>query len=166
MTEQYPVEKYIQEKYGDLLGIYEDTVIANSNLELVQAERSGLDYYSIRTFSTGYIIYLKNPLIGDDFDNGVPRGCPFDQGIKYHGDVSAIKQIRYLPISPEKHFSRGFIIIFERKKIAIYRIIADPDKNGIEKFAIFPRPECLTDDDIPEIRSFTWSRDDIRFNFD
>ena len=166
MAAQNPVEKYIQEKYGELLGIYEDTGMTNPYLDPARAQNGELDYYSIRTFSTGYIIYLKNPRIGDDFDNGVPRGCPFDQGIRYSGDVRAIQQIRYLPIAPEEDFSRGFIAIFEREKIAIYRITADPDKNGIEKFAVFPRPEWIKDTDIPRIRSFTWSRDDIRFNFD
>jgi hypothetical protein len=166
MSAQNPLEKYIQEKYGELVGIFEDNATANPDLEPARAARGELDYYSIRTFSTGFIIYLMNPRVGDDFDNGVPRGCPFDQGIKYHGDIRAIQQIRYLPLAPEEDFSRGFIAIFEREKIAIYRITADPDKNGIEKFAVFPRPECLTDADIPQIRSFTWSRDDIRFNFD
>lgn len=166
MTAQNPVEKYIQEKYGELLAIFEDTATANLDLEPATAERNEIDYYSIRTFSTGYIIYLKNPWIGDDFDNGVPRGCPFDQGIKYSGDVREIKQIRHLHLQPDEDYSRGFIAIFEPQKVAIYRITADPDKNGIEKYLVSPRPEGLTDADIPKIRSFTWSRDDIRFNFD
>jgi len=166
MSSQNPVEKYIQEKYGELLGIYEDTGMVNPNLDPSRAASGELDYYSIRTFSTGYIIYLKNPRVGDDFDNGVPRGCPFDQGIKYHGDIRSIQQIRHLYLSPDEDYSRGFIAIFERETVVIYRITADPDKKGIEKFAVFPRLECLTNADIPEIRSFTWSRDDIRFNFD
>jgi hypothetical protein len=165
MTNPNPVEEYIQEKYGELLGIYEDVALANPNINPARAARNETDIYSIRTFSTGYLIYLKNPRIGDDFDNGVPRGCPFDQGIQYLGDVSAIQQIRYLPIAPEEDFSMGFIAIFEREKIAIYRITADLDKNGINKFAYFPRPEWIKDADIPKIRSFNWSRDDISFNY-
>ena len=148
------VEEYILEKYGELLGIYEDTVIANPEL----------DYYSIRTFSTGYIIYCKNPKLGDDFDNGVPRGCPFDQGIMYSGDVRTITHIRYLPIYPDDELGMGYIAIFEPEKVRIFRITADPDKNGIEKFIVFQRPVWLMDATIPQIRAFSWSRDDVRFH--
>lgn len=161
-----PVEKYIRDKYGELLGIYEDTAQANPNLNPARADRGETDHYSIRTFSTGYIIYLKNPVIGDDFDNGVPRGCPFDQGIKYQGDVRAITHIRYLPIYPDDELGMGFIAIFEPEKVRIFRITANPDKNGIEKYLVFPRPEGLGDAAIPQIRAFSWTRDDVRFHFD
>ena len=161
-----PVEKYIRDKYGELLGIYEDTAPANPNINPARADRGETDHYSIRTFSTGYIIYLKNPRQGDDFDNGVPRGCPFDQGIKYQGDVRAITHIRYLPIYPDDELGMGFIAIFEPEKVRIFRITANPDKNGIEKYLVFPRPEAINDAAIPQIRAFSWTRDDVRFHFD
>lgn len=161
-----PLEKYIGEKYGELLGIYEDTAVANPNINPARADRGETDYYSIRTFSTGYIIYCKNPKLGDDFDNGVPRGCPFDQGIKYQGDVCLITHIRYLPIYPDDELGMGYIAIFEPETVRLFRITAYPDKNGIEKFIVFPRPEWLLDVDIPKIRAFSWSRDDVRFHFD
>lgn len=82
---------------------------------------------------------MKNPRVGDDFDNGVPRGSQFDQGIKYSGDVRAITHIRYLPIWPDNGLSMGFIAIFERKWVHIFRITADPDKNCIVKYLVFPR---------------------------
>ena len=157
MTNPNPVEEYILEKYGELLGIYEDIARSTNN---------ELDYYSIRSFSTGYIIYSKNPKLGDDFDNGVPRGSPFDQGIMYSGDVRTITHIRYLPSYPADELGMGYIIIFEPEKVAIYRITADKDKNGIDKFIVFPRPEGLSDAAIPQIRAFTWSRDDVVFQLD
>ena len=150
-----PVEEYIREKYGELLGIYEDTVAVNDET----------DFYSIRTFSTGYIIYCKNPILGNDFDNGVPR-TPFDQGIEYTGDVRMITHIRHLPIYPDDELSMGYIAIFEPEKVRIFRITANPDKNGIVKFIVFPRPAWLMDADIPQIRAFTWSRDNVVFHFD
>ena len=165
MTTPNPVEEYIREKYGELIGIYEDTAVANPNINPARASMNETDYYSIRTFSTGYIIYLKNPILGNDFDNGVPRGCPFDQGIKYQGNIRAITHIRYLPIYPYDELGMGYIAIFEPETVRIFRITADPDKNGIEKFIVFPRPECIDDADIPQIRAFSWSRDDVRFHF-
>ena len=166
MATPNPVEEYIREKYGELLGIYEDIAVANPNINPARAASGETDNYSIRTFSTGYIIYCKNPKLGDDFDNGVPRGCPFDQGIKYQGDVRTITHIRYLPIYPDDELGMGYIAIFESEKVRIFRITADPDKNGIEKFIVFPRPEGLGDATIPQIRAFSWSRDDVRFHFD
>ena len=68
-------------------------------------------------------------------------------------------------MAPEQDYSRGFIAIFEPEKVAIYRITADPDKNGIEKFIVFQRPVWLMDATIPQIRAFTWSRDDVVFHF-
>ena len=174
-VQENPVEKYIREKYGELLGIYEDVAPVNPNINLSRAANGETDNYSIRTFSTGYIIYLKNPRLGDDFDNGVPRGIPFDQGIKYSGDVRNITHIRYLPIYPNNHSSLGFIAVFEHEwvnvglvepaLVRIYKITANPDKNGITEYLVFPRPEGLTDAEIPQIRAFSWSRDDVRFHF-
>jgi len=161
-----PVEIYIREKYGELLSIYEDASSANPNINPGRAARGETDYYSIRAFSTGYIIYLKNQRLGNDFDNGVPRGCLFDQGIRYQGDVRAITHIRYLPIRPNDDFSMGYIAIFERESIRIFRITSDPDKNGIQKYLDFPRPESITDAEIPQIQAFSWSRADVLFHFD
>ena len=164
MTTLNPVEEYIREKYGGLLGIYEDTAVANHNINPAGTAMNKTDYYSIRTFSSGYIIYCKNPILGNDFDNGVPR-IPFDQGIKYQGDVRLITHVRYLPIYPDNKLGMGYITIFEPNKVQIFRITADPDKNGIEKFIFFPRPEGLTDAAIHQIRAFSWLRDDVRFHF-
>jgi hypothetical protein len=165
LASENQVEKYILEKYGELLGIYEDIAPVNPNINPARSARNETDTYSIRAFSTGYIIYLKNPRLGDDFDNGVPRGSPFDQGIKYSGNVRAITHIRYLKIFPDNHSGMGYIAIFERDWVQIYRITTDPDKNGITEYLVFPRPEVLTDAAIPQIRAFSWSRDDVRFHF-
>jgi hypothetical protein len=161
-----PVEKYIHEKYGELLRIYEDTVTHNSNIDQISASDGKKDYYSLLTFSTGYIIYLKNTRLGDDFNNGVPRTLLFEQGVKYPGNIRNITHIRYLPANPNSHkFPLGLIAVFEPEFIYIFHITTTLEKNGIEKYLSFPRPESITNAAIPEIRGFSWSRDDVCFHF-
>jgi len=39
-----PVETYIQQKYGELLGIYEDAAITNPDMEPVRSARNEMYY--------------------------------------------------------------------------------------------------------------------------
>lgn len=158
-TETNIIEKYINEKYGNLVSIYTDKYVSNITGTPTH------DIYSIRAYNNGYIIYQKNPSDSEYnyYSNGVPH-CPFDYGIKYPNDVNKIKRMRVLNDSSDDDFSMGFIVLFEDEKIVIYRITADPRYNGLDVFASLSRPFWLTNNKIDKLVSFTQIDGDILFN--